>query len=127
MSAPLELPRHPAIRVAESPGRGRGLVAAAAIREGELLEVAPVIPLRREELGERSKGIYSYAFDWPDPPYAEAVALGIVSLVNHSKPPNADFEIDLPKRTIRLFALRDIAAGEEVTIDYGIPLWFEEA
>jgi len=26
-----------------------------------------------------------------------------------------------------MVALRDIEEGEEITIDYGIPLWFEEA
>jgi len=122
---PLDLPRHPALRVADFPGRGRGLVAGAPIRKGELLEIAPVIPLRREDLGAREKGIFSYPFDWPEPPYAEAIALGLVSLLNHSSAPNADFETDIPSRLIRCFALADIAAGAEITIDYGIPLWFE--
>ena len=48
-----------------------------------------------------------------------------MSLLNHSSTPNADFETDIPNRTIRCFALADIAAGAEITIDYGIPLWFE--
>jgi SET domain-containing protein len=26
-----------------------------------------------------------------------------------------------------MVALRDIAAGEELTYDYGVPLWFAEA
>jgi len=120
-------PRHPALRVAELTGKGRGLIGAAAIGRGELLELSPVIPLRREELGERATGIFSYPFDWPDPPYAEAVALGLISLINHSAAPNADWELDIPNRAIRLFAARDIAAGEEITIDYGIPLWFDPA
>jgi hypothetical protein len=124
-AALLELPRHTALRVAEFPGKGRGLVAGADIREDDLLEVAPVLPMRKDELGSRTDGIYSYPFDWPDPPYIEAFALGMISLLNHSEDPNAWFETDIPNRVIRLYALRDIRAGEEITINYGIPLWFE--
>ena len=120
-------PRHPALRVAELPGKGRGLVGVAPISRGETLEVAPVIPLRRDELGARTDGIFSYPFDWPEPPYAEAVALGLISLINHSTSPNADWQLDIPNRSIRLFAARDIPAGEEIAIDYGIPLWFDPA
>jgi hypothetical protein len=127
MTTLLAFPRHPALRVADFPGKGRGLVAGAAIPSGALLEAAPVLPLRREELGNRADGIFSYPFDWPDPPYAEAVALGMISLINHSDAPNADFELDIPNRAIRLFATADIAEGDEITIDYGIPLWFERA
>lgn len=128
MSPPelLAFQRHPALRVADFAGKGRGLVAAASVRAGELLEAAPVIPLRGDELGPRTHGIFSYPFDWPDPPYVEAVALGLISLINHGLPANADWELDIPARTIRLLAARDIAAGEEITIDYGIALWFEE-
>ena len=57
---PLDLPRHPALRVADFPGRGRGLVAGAPIRKGELLEIAPVIPLRREDLGAREKVVIEF-------------------------------------------------------------------
>ena len=127
MTTLLAFPRHPDIRVADFPGKGRGLVAGNAIPAGELLELAPVIPLRREDLGQRSEGIFSYPFDWPEPPYAEAVALGVISLINHSATPNADFEIDIPNRSIRLFTTAAIAPGQEITIDYGIPLWFTQA
>lgn len=48
-----------------------------------------------------------------------------MSLLNHSDDPNAWFEPDFPRRVIRLYADRHIAGGEEITIDYGIPLWFE--
>ncbi len=125
IEAAISAPRHAALRVAERQGRGRGLFAGAPLREDELLETAPVLPLRREELGARREGIFSYPFDWPDPPYAEAIVLGVMSLLNHSPDPNAWFETDIPNRVIRLYALRDIAAGEEITIDYGIALWFE--
>lgn len=127
MSAPvLDLQRHPALRIAEVDGRGRGLAAAAPIASGALLDVAPVVPMTAADAAARGTILYDYPFLWNDPPFVEAIALGALSMANHSPSPNARFETDVPGRAVRLYALRDIAAGEEITIDYGIPLWFEE-
>lgn len=117
--------RHPALDVRELGGKGRGVVAATAIRAGELLEVAPVIPLRSNDQPDRSSVLFDYPFRWDDPPFVEAIALGVLSMVNHSSTPNADFEPDIANKVVRLFAISDIAAGEEITFDYIIPLWFE--
>jgi hypothetical protein len=126
MSDPLSLPRHPDLRIADMPNKGRGVVTAAAIAEGTVLEVAPVIPLLPKDQPGRGSVVFDYPFYWDDAPYVEAIALGMLSMVNHSKEPNAWFEPDIPNKVIRVAALRDIAAGEEITFDYGIPLWFNE-
>lgn len=122
----LELRRHPALHVADFGEKGRGLIATGAIAAGEILDVAPVIPMRPEDAAARGTILYDYPFLWDDPPFAEAIALGAISMANHAPEPNARFETDIAARLVRLHALRDIAAGEEVTIDYGIPLWFDE-
>jgi len=121
----LDLPRHPDLRIAAVAGKGRGVVAAGPIAAGTLLEVAPVIPLAAPDQPPRGSVVYDYPFLWDDPPFIEAIALGMISMVNHSERPNAAFETDIPNRVVRLSALTDIAAGEEVTFDYGIPLWFD--
>ena len=125
LSTPLELPRHPSLRLAVIAGKGRGLVAVGPIAEDELIEVAPVIPFREEDRPMPPSLLYGFAFHWPDPPFVEAMVLGAVSLVNHADDPNAWFEPSIEEQVLRLWALRDIAAGEEITIAYGIPLWFE--
>lgn len=122
----LELQRHAALRIAEFDGKGRGLLAAAPIAAGVLLDVAPVIPMTPADASAPGTVLYDYPFRWDDPPYVEAIALGAISMANHSADANARFETDIPLRVVRLFAARDIAAGEEITIDYAIPLWFEE-
>lgn len=127
MTAPLDLPRHPGVRVTLLSGKGRGVVAVEPIRHGELIEAAPVVPLVPEESPPPGTALFDYTFAWGEPPFAEAIALGIVSLVNHSSDPNVRVETDLASRTLRLIASRDIAAGEEICFDYGIPLWFEAA
>ena len=46
-----------------------------------------------------------------------AVALGYGSLYNHSYTPNAHY-VDVDQCRKRFVALRDIEAGEEITINY---------
>ena len=127
MTEPLDLPRHPAIRVVDLFGKGRGVVAIEPIHRGELIEASPVIPLRAADALAKGHALFDYAFAWETQPFAEAIALGMVSLANHSPHPNASLAPDYRAKTLRLVALRDIEEGEEITIDYGIPLWFEEA
>ncbi len=121
-----DMPRSDALHVMELGDKGRGVVAVEPINAGALLEIAPVIPLKAGDQPPRGSVLYDYPFLWDDPPYIEAIALGLLSMINHSDRPNAQFETDIPKRIIRVTALRDIAAGEEITFDYGIPLWFDE-
>ena len=54
-------------------------------------------------------------FTWDDDHVA--VALGFGSLYNHSYSPNARYEDWEPNKK-RYVAITDIAAGEEVTINY---------
>ena len=125
MSEPLDVPRHEALRLTDIDGKGRGVIAIEPINAGALLEIAPVIPLTTESSPMPDQILYAYPFLWDDPPFIEAIALGLISMINHSDEPNAQFETDIPHKIVRVTALRDIAAGEEVTFDYGIPLWFD--
>ena len=125
MTDPLDLPRHPGIRVTQIPDRGRGVVAIEPIRKGELIEASPVVRLLPDTSPPKSSPLYDYVFAWDEPPFAEAIAFGIVSLVNHAVPANATLACDISGQTLRLLATTDIEAGDEITIDYGIPLWFE--
>ena len=63
---------------------------------------------------------------WParTPRASSAIALGYTSLLNHSYMPNCEFIRHIDDLAIDLVALRDIAAGEELTIDYQMTLWF---
>jgi SET domain-containing protein len=129
--------RHPALAVRVVPGKGRGVFATAFIPEGALLEESPVAILTPEEsdfLDNTPLG--GYTFEWRDPAYEgdapseEANRLGtfvfgLISLFNHSYSPNAKLERNYDARTMKMRAVRDIAAGEELTFDYGGELWFD--
>ena len=113
------------------PGKGRGVIATSAIAEGELIERSPVLPIGTVE--SESPGLNDYSFAWgEDVPGFEAgkecaVGLGYLSLYNHSPKSNVGLTRHYDENEMSVHALRNIAEGEELTIDYDVPLWFEEA
>ena len=93
-----------------------GVFALETIRRYELLEEAPYFAVAKEELtGSPICEAYSY---WLSDD-TSLLAMGCAGLYNHSFEPNADFELDRINEVIRHYALRDIEAGEELTLDYG--------
>ncbi|MGH9224742.1 MAG: SET domain-containing protein-lysine N-methyltransferase, partial [Acidimicrobiales bacterium] len=59
-----------------------------------------------------------YCFSWRDGTDDTAVALGVCSLLNHSYTPNVYSQRHLRERVLEFLALRDIAEGEELTMNY---------
>ena len=118
-----------AARIAESPGRGRGVFARRMMRAGTVIERAPVLVMPRSDLLPlRGKLLDDYWFWWDDD--HSACALGWASLYNHACPSNATFRLLHDVRMIEFTAVRDIAIGEEITINYQgepddpTPPWF---
>lgn len=106
-----------AIEVRTVRGKGRGVFATRPISEGEVIERVPVLLIEAEELRNPDGwiGLASYCFLWDTGRYA--LALGYGSLYNHSYRPNARYD-DAGRMTKVFTALRYIAAGEEITINY---------
>lgn len=117
--------------------KGMGVFAARAFGEGEVVEECPVI-LFKKPYEVLHKELKTFVFHWPVPEGAaakQALALGYGSLYNHANPSNLRYETDLERRVLRYMAVREIAADEELTINYnadgGAPesadeWWFEE-
>ena len=100
-------------------GKGRGVVARRDFRAGDLIERAPVIAIPAEQVPLiKQTRLGSYYFEWGDDCTQGAIALGHSSLYNHSYEPNARYETREAEDVIEIFALRDIASGEEITINY---------
>lgn len=105
------------LEVRQSPLHGQGVYASRRIRSGELLEVCPVLRLTAEDIDHVEQTSFrGYWFEWGDG--EGGLALGHLTLCNHSFAPNARVETDEAAGVIRVFASRAIAAGEEVLIDY---------
>jgi SET domain-containing protein len=112
------------LEIRSEPGKGRGVFATGPIEAGTLLESAPVIVVPPEQCALLDRTIlHDYYFDWNGG--VGAVALGLVSLCNHSRRPSARVRRNLAQSALDLVALTPIAAGDEVTIDYNCPLWFD--
>jgi len=109
--------------------RGRGVIALMPFSPGDLIDSAPVVVLGPVDRQAVEPTILSdYWFYWEDgadDAWTAALALGPVSLCNHSDDPNARFETDPRAGRVDLIALRHIAPGDEITYDYGCELWFD--
>jgi SET domain-containing protein len=113
------------LEIRSDPAKGRGVFARAPIAAGSLIEAAPVIIVPAAQCALLDKTIlHDYYFHW-NGDGSGAVALGLAALCNHSRRPNARVRRNLVQETLDLLALLPIAAGDEVTIDYNCPLWFE--
>ena len=103
------------IRVKQVPGKGLGVFAVCEIAEEELIERCPVLVMSKSDVWQVDSLLSRYVFSWGKGKVA--LALGYGSLYNHSFRPNA-YHQDLGRRCKQFRALRDIAAGEEITINY---------
>jgi SET domain-containing protein len=111
-----------------SPGKGRGVFALRPIAAGELIERAPVVVIPEGQWEKFEKTIlFNYYFSWER---HSALVLGYGSLYNHSYQPNARFVRQFKEEAMDFIALRAIATGEEIVINYNgdptddSPLWF---
>lgn len=123
--------RLPFIYVANSAIHGRGVFTAEPLSAGDIIEICPVIVLPPEQLTiiHNSK-LHDYYFLWGPDQDRPAIALGYGSIYNHAYEANANYRFDYVNNTIDFFAVKPIAAGEEITVNYNgepnntQPVWF---
>src|SRR5436853_6049411 len=103
------------ICVRKAKGKGRGVFARKAIKEGNVIERVPVLLVPIEHLvgGMYSPILARFFYLWNK--RKVAISLGYGSLYNHSYTPNAQYQHGA--MTITYAALRDIPRGEEITIN----------
>ncbi len=102
--------------------KGRGVFAGRAFGAGEVVEVAPVLLFAMKDFVGVPKPIKHVIFNWNwlvgQKDDRQAIALGYGSLYNHANPANLRYEADADLPAMRFIAVRDIAEGEELTINY---------
>jgi hypothetical protein len=123
------------IKIMDFGDRGRGIVAVTDLEKGQLIERSPVLIIPSEHRGKVDDSvIFTYVFMWEHNTTEEdlykhtgrsAIALGYTSLLSHSYAPNCIFVRHIDELFIEIYADRFIKAGEELTIDYQMTLWFD--
>jgi SET domain-containing protein len=122
----------PVLTIAPTSGMGRGVFTGEPIEAGTIIEVAPVIVLSAAERAKLEQTLlFDYIFEWGKQKKKCCVALGYVSIYNHSYTSNCEYEMDFTAQTIAIKTVRKVAAGEELFINYNgdaddkTPLWFK--
>lgn len=107
------------IVVRDAGARGRGVFAAVDIAEGTLIEECAVLVLPESDVAHLEKTALSdYYFRWGGTGDQAAIALGCGSLYNHADVPNAMYVRKTDLLLLAFFAVRPIAAGEEIRVSY---------
>jgi hypothetical protein len=112
-----------------SPLHGAGVFAGRAYAAEALVERCPVLIVPPDQAPSVGESVFGdYVYEWEG---GYALALGCGSLYNHSREPNARYEMDYDAEEIHIVAERPIAKGDEITINYNgdpdnpAPVWFE--
>ena len=116
----------------EVEGKGRGVHSYESFSIGDIIEVCPMLVLGKDDRPHiESTFLYNYFFEWGENSEYTAIALGYGSIYNHAAQANAQYEMDFKAKTLTIFCVRPIRAGEEITINYNGEIdntdkvWFE--
>ena len=120
------------LTVQSSPNRGRGVFATKNIKKGTVIEISPVLVLTEKERKTIEKTIlFHYVFEWGNDKKKAALALGYVSLYNHSYDSNCEYEMEFGKKLMTIRTVKNIKKGEELFINYNATpddktkVWFD--
>lgn len=122
----------PHLVIASSPNRGRGVFTTKNIPAHTVIEISPVIELSAKERKQiEDTRLYHYVFEWGKTKKKAAVALGYVSMYNHSFNPNCEYEMDYEALTMTVRTIKAVKKGDELFFSYNgdptdqTPLWFK--
>ncbi len=109
----------PCLFITETAKKGRGVFSSVDITKNSVVEIAPVIVMSGEERKLLDQTLlHDYIFEWGDATKQCCLALGWVSVYNHSYKSNCEYDMDYDDKTITIKTTRKIKAGEELTINY---------
>lgn len=121
----------PSLKIRSSDSRGRGVFTTKSIPSGTVIETSPVIELSTKQRKQIEGTIlYHYIFEWGTSRRKAAMALGYISMYNHSFEPNCEYEQDYEAKTMTIRTIKNVKKGEELYFSYNgdptdkSPLWF---
>jgi uncharacterized protein len=109
----------PCLFIHDTNEKGRGVFTDESLDVDATVEIAPVIVLAKEDREHIDKTVlHDYIFEWGDDPLQCCMALGYIPIYNHSYESNCDYIMDYDSHTITIKTVKQIAKGEELTINY---------
>ena len=109
----------PFLIIKKTLGKGRGVFTKRKIAADTVIELAPVIVMNNADRLLLDKTLlHDYIFEWGVDKDKCCMALGYVPLYNHSYASNCEYFMDFEEDNIQVKTVREIKAGEELTINY---------
>lgn len=112
--------------------KGRGVFTNEEIAAGIVIEIAPVIVMKKEDRIYLDKTLlHDYIFEWGKKKQQCGMALGLIPIYNHSYKSNCEYFMDFEEDNILVKTVRLIKKNEELTINYNgdwndkTKIWFE--
>jgi SET domain-containing protein len=122
----------PILVVAPSDKRGRGVFSTTKIPANTVIEISPVLVLNEKDRKHIEKtALFDYIFEWGNSRKKACIALGYLSLYNHSYDANCTYDMDFDTQVMTITTVKTIKKGEEVFINYNAvsddasPIWFD--
>ncbi|MBS1934456.1 MAG: SET domain-containing protein-lysine N-methyltransferase [Bacteroidetes bacterium] len=122
----------PFLFFAHTSDRGRGIFTSEDIDEGTIVEISPVIIMDMDNRMLLDKTLlHDYIFEWGHDKKQCCMALGYVSLYNHSYHSNCEYMMDFDEGLISIKTVHYIKKGEELLINYNgdwnnkTKVWFD--
>jgi hypothetical protein len=122
----------PGLFIATTATMGRGVFTSVNIYKNTVIEISPVIVMNRDERKLLDQTIlHDYIFEWGEEKEKCCIALGYVSVYNHSYRANCEYEMDFEQNLMRVKTTSFIKAGEELFFNYNGPwndekkIWFD--
>ncbi|CAF3810653.1 unnamed protein product [Rotaria sp. Silwood1] len=121
------------LTIKNAKGKGRGVFATQPIAASTVIEISPVLVFVEKETADAEKTLlYNYFFEWGKNKKKRGLGMGYISMYNHSYDANCLYEQDYKDATISIMTIKDIAAGEELCINYNATpddatlVWFHQ-
>ena len=111
---------------------GKGVFTTKALRVGTIIEISPVLVFTgKEYLHLAETLLYNYIFEWGVSRKKAALALGYISMYNHSYNANCEYEMDFDNNLMTIKVVKPVAKGGELYINYNADadnkakVWFD--
>ena len=122
----------PILAIAPSEKRGRGVFTTSKIPANTIVEISPVLVLSEKDRKQVEKTkLFDYIFEWGNNHRKACIALGYLSLYNHSYHSNCIYEMDFDAELMTIRTVKEVKKGEELFFNYNAtaddetPIWFD--